>query len=509
MKHPFYPIVYIRGYAGNQGEVEDTVADPYMGFNQGATKVRQKWTGDISRYIFESPLVRLMKDWNYKDIFLEGTENYDKTKLPDRSVWIYRYYEPVSKDLGTGHRPEMEDYARGLADFLARLRFAYTEGDEDLEREFKVYLVAHSMGGLVARCYLQNIRQNYKARRYSELDPTQFVEENNPVNVDKVFTYATPHGGIDVRLIGNIPRFLQFNNVENFNESRMRKYLDIGSKKTPVNSLDGKFESNRFFSLIGTNSRDYKVAHGLSSAAVGPLSDGLVQIKNSYVERSPRAFVHRAHSGHYGIVNSEEGYQNLTRFFFGDMRVNGKLHITDITLPDFARREKDKGKQVRASYYVECITSVRGADWDLSRRLASEECAILATYDDHIEGAEPAYLFSAFLSKEAIVSSSSASMMFALDLRIQVPRYEINGRVKRSKFIREGYIFRDKLNLRVLATDEGTKLFYGWDSDIPNEARLHAEVETDDKSWRWKLPVSTEKDPQLLSVLEISGSHWN
>ena len=35
MVHPYYPIIYVRGYAGTSGEVEDTVSDPYMGFNLG------------------------------------------------------------------------------------------------------------------------------------------------------------------------------------------------------------------------------------------------------------------------------------------------------------------------------------------------------------------------------------------------------------------------------------------------------------------------------------------
>jgi hypothetical protein len=35
--------------------------------------------------------------------------------------------------------------------------------------------------------------------------------------------------------------------------------------------------------------------------------------------------VHRSHSGRYGIVNSEEGYQNLQRFLFGDLKVEVEL----------------------------------------------------------------------------------------------------------------------------------------------------------------------------------------
>ena len=39
-KHPFHPIIYVRGFAATQSEIEETVADPYMGFNIGSTKAR-------------------------------------------------------------------------------------------------------------------------------------------------------------------------------------------------------------------------------------------------------------------------------------------------------------------------------------------------------------------------------------------------------------------------------------------------------------------------------------
>ena len=55
---PRHPIIYVRGFAGTQGEVEDTVADPYMGFNIGSAKSRQMWTGEIKKFFFESPMVR-------------------------------------------------------------------------------------------------------------------------------------------------------------------------------------------------------------------------------------------------------------------------------------------------------------------------------------------------------------------------------------------------------------------------------------------------------------------
>ena len=54
---------------------------------------------------------------------------------------------------------------------------------------------------------------------------------------------------------------------------------------------------------------------------VGPKSDGLVRIEHAYVENAHRAFIDKSHSGSFGEVNSEEGYQNLRRFLFGRFAV--------------------------------------------------------------------------------------------------------------------------------------------------------------------------------------------
>ncbi|MER5297358.1 hypothetical protein ABT382_35900 [Streptomyces pharetrae] len=57
------------------------------------------------------------------------------------------------------------------------------------------------------------------------------------------------------------------------------------------------------FCLSGTNPGDHDVALGLSFAVVGARSDGLVQIDKAAVPGSHGAFVHRSHSGRYGLVN--------------------------------------------------------------------------------------------------------------------------------------------------------------------------------------------------------------
>jgi hypothetical protein len=130
--------------------------------------------------------------------------------------------------------------------------------------EFKVYLVAHSMGGLVCRAFLQN-------------DSLAAPEARRAV--DKVFTYATPHNGIDMRVVRNVPGWLTFGDVNNFNRRRMADYLALDSSDDV--SLLKNFPAERIFNLIGTNPKDYGAAGGLSSWAVGESSDGLVRIENA------------------------------------------------------------------------------------------------------------------------------------------------------------------------------------------------------------------------------------
>ena len=87
--HPYHPIIYVRGFAATHSEIEETVADPYMGFNVGSTKSRQVWDGKLRKFFFESPLVRL-KDENiwltdaggrrrlserrYDDVYVDGDD---------------------------------------------------------------------------------------------------------------------------------------------------------------------------------------------------------------------------------------------------------------------------------------------------------------------------------------------------------------------------------------------------------------------------------------------------
>ncbi|MDZ7734758.1 MAG: hypothetical protein U5P41_00305 [Gammaproteobacteria bacterium] len=381
-----------------------------------------------------------------------------------------------------------------MRDFIERVRdlVCGTDGSDPAIRQargdFRVYLLAHSMGGLIVRCYLQNICRD------------------QAVPVAKVFTYATPHGGIDVRLAGNLPGFLSLNNVNNFNTARMREYLQLDAD-TPVHSLAGRFPIARFFSLVGTNYRDYEAGGGMARRLVGPMSDGLVQIRNASVKNSPRAFVHRAHSGDYGIVNSEEGYQNLVRFLFGSVHVDALLNISDISLPPRVAKARAEGHKVRASYHIETIGRVRGARWDLHRRLVDERSAVFKTFDDLIQPGREIHLFSGYLADWARVRRRNRRLGLSLDLRVLVPEYEIDNSWFADEHYEGGYLFRDKLNLEV--DTENAVLAYGWDSRTPNRASRRSEgTAIDDEGREYRLPVVQKTAPGIEAELIIRTQPW-
>ena len=428
--NPYFPIIYVRGYAMTPGEITETVSTPYMGFNLGSTKVRQAWDGKVERHIFESPLIRLMKDYGYRDAYSAGSEIAGR--LPAKSIIIYRYYESGDKDLGSGKVLSIREAAQGLGALIRKTAQQVCGDDAAMLAQFRVYLVAHSMGGLVCRCFLQNEAVGGEAERRM---------------VAKVFTYATPHNGIEMAGI-NVPAALGLWDINNFNRGEMAKYLALKGSPERVDTLDGKFDPDRFFCLVGTNHKDYDVAGGWSARLAGEMSDGLVKIENAAVKGAPRAFVYRSHSGPYGVVNSEEGYQNLVRFLFGDVRVDGVLEIGELPLPPSVQKAKDGGKEVRASYYFESTVAPRGAfTFKLTERRRDTFSAVLRGFDQLMrpEKAEqrPPVLFSAFLDTSRIMVGKS--LVFGIELTVSTTGYTIDGFLFLDRHVEGEYLFRDTI----------------------------------------------------------------
>lgn len=481
---PFYPIIYVRGYAMKQSEIEDTVSTPYMGFNLGSTKIRQEWDGKIKKHIFESPLIRLMKDYGYTDNYLNGTEIEDS--IPAKSIIIHRYYDAASQDIGVGDRPSIIDAAEALGKLIEKVRKLVCGDDQQALNDFKVNLVAHSMGGLICRCLLQN--DNVGTKKVKAL-------------VDKVFTYGTPHDGIEVAG-ANVPGFLGIWDMNNFNRKEMSKYLNLKKNSTHVNSLNGKFDPSRFFCLVGTNHKDYNAA----KYAVGPMSDGLVKIKNASVQNSPRAYTHHSHSGHFGMVNSEEGYQNLVRFLFGNTLVKGILEPTVLPLPPSVKKAYDEEKDIKASYFFESTVAPRGSfTYNLTERKIDHSSAVFRTFDEllrpenlGLDKPRLPFLFSVFLDTSKI--THGRTLVFTIDIVVRTTEYRINKILFLEERIPDENLYREKITVRATITDDGWNIRY-----IPTDEewgeKLGKDVESDDKGIY--IPLSSRKGFEGKLYLDI------
>ncbi len=519
--HPFHPIIYVRGFAATTGEIEEAVADPYMGFNLGSTKTRTLWTGELKRFFFESPLVRLMGEYGYGDVFVDGEDllslQHSATPIDYRCVIIYRYYDEASESFGQGSTPPIEHFAKGLGELIERLRERVCANKKNRVKpaDFRVNLVAHSMGGLICRAFLQNPKLGSTAARAA---------------VDKLYTYATPHGGIDLRIVRNVPAWATFGDASNFNRQRMAEYLGLPAGTDDVSQLKN-FPADRVFNLVGTNPGDYRALGGLSAWAAGEASDGLVRIDKATTHGSdsagnpapsPHAFVHRSHSGHYGIVNSEEGYQNLVRFLFGALRVDGVLHVDDLSLPQEVEKARLAGRTVRASYQFESVVSVRGAQWQMHRRTVRENSAIFRSYAELFpkgSDAKPSFdrtrsprLFSAFLDPARSVASSG-SVSLAFDVGVLVPDYEVDGALFLKRHFEGGYIYREQILVEAVPDKRaplGWRVCYGFQQISPGVADTPAALRTlPGGGIAFDLGIAQQRRPGLTGTLTIEVRPWN
>lgn len=496
----YFPIVYVRGYAMTPGEVEQTFNMPHYGFNLGSTQFKLSAGHDPKMYIFESPVVRLMKDEGYADSFNRFVTPYNlpvagsvpKGKDAEgiehwrRTLWIFRYYDGESNlaeddaALKAESRKRMDGYAADLAIFLNRVALACGNPPN-----FGVNLVAHSMGGLVARCYLQNrdiygtakLAQNRLAALPAHQRPKDDVKQLKKIAVRKFFTFGTPHKGISFRSgLGwaeDVRDLFGFAGSDAFGPKEMRRYLKL-AKADPLHKykgLDYAPPVKNVFSLIGTNHEDYTVR--VAKAGVGPGSDGLVTIENAFVREGPRAFVHRSHSGPLGIVNSEAGYQNLTRFLFGDCRFKLFLVFGEVEegkLPGL----RDKDDQL--DYVLaEVKVTIRGLPGYLHSRTADSLSALRVPVGKkkgkrRTLRVDDVHLYTGYFRKKFALKVEAGGedgkdpfLRGAGDLRLE-PHFTHDGWVRDSRY--EGdWIMNDRLHFGIKPEGDRLTLRYHWASE--------------------------------------------
>ncbi|WP_225830104.1 triacylglycerol lipase [Streptomyces sp. NK08204] len=499
------PVIYVRGFAGGQSGIDNAVMDPFCGFNAGSTHMRIGPDNKPSFYQFESPLLRLMMDEGYQILVQGSQETYldTHTEIPADSTWIHRFYDPSASTWGgTPKEFRIEDAAQDLLELIDEIR-AKAHVD-------RVHLVAHSMGGLICRSLIQKVLPE------RNIEPADCVA--------KLFTYGTPHGGITFDLgFGMLERLRDatgINGAEIFGRERMYQYLTPGAtagdeppddwdpRAMPADGERFAFPHRQVFCLVGTDPGDYDVAHGLSSAVVGPRSDGLVQIDNAYVPGAFRAYVHRSHSGRYGLVNSEEGYQNLRRFLFGDLKVDSAL--VHHRLPE----EKN------TVWQGEIGLSIRGLQIVMHERTAAHWCPVQLRSDSRSgadgDGAVP--LVSTFLCENLASPSGTGTLRYALHLRILSLRERDNGFLDFRDHIEQTADFDDILVVDVSSEAGVPAVRAVWNSAIVGpisdyEPAGPSLADEDPASGRWvsdiPLPDSTRTILGEEARIRLSVTDWN
>ncbi len=515
----FCPIIYVRGYAMTQSEINETSADPFCGFNLGSTVYRATPDKEkpARKFVFESPVVRLASDYDYRDVFNNGLDIIDPgwtDSIPTRSIIIYHYYDQAATLLGGDKTPDIEEFARGLSALILKVReLVCREPNNQIEaKNFKCYLIAHSMGGLVCRAFLQNPRLgSNEARRC----------------VGKVFTYATPHNGIDMAGI-NVPNWLATNQLNNFNRDKMAKYLKLENIYKKTDRVDWlpeeSFPSEKFFCMIGSNRADYEVAMGASRTFAGHGSDGLVRLENASVwgvdargkfsAPSATAYAYRSHSGYFGIVNSEESYQNLVRFLFGDIRADVWLDIDAVRLPKDVQKAVDEGKKINALYQFEILASPRGKQWYLSRRTAEEDSAACRSHQDLGEPSKKTvYLTTVFLSLRQRVDPNRPSLACSATLGVRAPDYEVDLKFWPNQHYEGGYLFRDSVVIEIFppsAENAEWQLVYDWQTDNLGQAATKLDTKVlESGKLETSIPFGDEKSPGISGKLRFILSMWN
>ena len=519
------PIIYIRGYAGPTTGIDAQVDDPFYGFNRGATHVRVGGSGEPAFYQFEGPLLRLMIDHQYK-LLVQGDqraylENSEDGAVPADSIWVYRFYdqaattfaapprrpfyERVFTDVGkhfSANGFNIESAAKGLYD-LVKLVQRKTDATDK-----RVLLVAHSMGGLIARCMIQKVAHD------------QREEAKNLVA--KLFTYGTPHGGIvfQTGLMNWFEEVIGPAGSDIFSPEKMSGYLTPSRKfgdRSPDDwdpqSIPAEvFDTNDVFCLIGTDSKDY----GVSKVAVGPKSDGLVRIEHAYVRKAHRAFIFKSHSGSYGEVNSEEGYQNLRRFLFGRWQVRVDL----IGLPTYAEIEK---AEPAAVWQADLRLSVRGLPVVLSEQKADQYTPIQlnAELQQHNDSPDhPVPLLTTFLFEQTTASGATPAPGDE-DAAKHHGRVRYSLRLRVAKLLQQGNSFDFREHLEQVpdwadtaifdvgpnATNAGMAAWAAWNSQVKGANDQQdpitpdqSEIKPADGRWCFVLPL-----PAAAQALPILG----
>ncbi|MFE7839687.1 lipase family alpha/beta hydrolase [Streptomyces sp. NPDC057474] len=355
------PLILIRGFGGP--DVQDEQRDAYQGFNNGT--VYPKRRGE--NYIYEGFVLRALKSGQhpYRDAtnvvgyyaeeqsgptehdgwpehLLSGTMIVDVPMAEEvlrqgaaGTLWIYRYYDLLPRTI---HR-----YGEGLVRLIEIIRHGM-RGEEFTG----VDIVAHSMGGLVARAALSQLGD-----KSEEL-------------IHRIVTLGTPHRGIAFQ-------YMPDQLVKSLPGSVADEIAAFDPDRTDIRAIP--FPTRRILTVVGTDHRSYSSKFASLGNRVATLiddgtlsynrSDGLVKQASAQIPGAPRAFVHKCHGGRDSLVTSREAYEIAMRFLHGTHFVRLRLDKAEVT----------RGRDLfgRSEFYFGVSVKPRFIDFDLFHQSSDAE----------------------------------------------------------------------------------------------------------------------------------------
>ena len=492
----YYPIVYVRGYAMTSGERESTFNDAYYGFSANSVERRDvsPENGYFAVDVFEGQLIRFMKQHGYIDAANGGLDLIAEDTAggvpvnPSRSIFVSRFYDA---DHFSGRVRSIEDHAGDLKTMVMET-IPQELADRGVDTDhYKVILIAHSMGGLVCRTFIQTLLPR------DRVDPKDVVH--------RLVTMGTPHGGIE---LGAVPDVIEqvatklFNPFDSgiFRPEKMRDYLSLGTKTASGDELDAlvktlgdpkspyAFPPQRCLCVIGSDHQSYNAVR----AATGNHSDGLVKQDRAFITGSYTARVHRAHSGPRGIVNSYESFENIRRFLFGDVKV--RLELADIDV------HTDESDDVEIFEDFEVAISIRGTGVYLHQRKQDPcENAMRFPRDRMPPALE---LHTGFLS-----SKLSKDNLLHLLLKLAVREHRTRKGLLWDREYPDRPIYSESIEVRIGDFDPkrpGPEVQYRWFSDTTSAASW-----TDcNPDAAGRIRIALRPSDAFSAVLAVTPSGW-
>ena len=160
-KRGLYPIVYVRGFAPTAGAREETFFDTYYGYAQTSVEKREAPPPQyLEPIVFEGQLIRFLKEYGYVDaanggLTLALSNAVGTTQNPTQSLWISRFYD---RDVMSGQVRSIEEHGEDLRRLICETIPTELRKLESVKvdlgqnnQDYRVILIAHSMGGLVCR----------------------------------------------------------------------------------------------------------------------------------------------------------------------------------------------------------------------------------------------------------------------------------------------------------------------------------------------------------------------